>query len=292
MKARDIAPYAAAIGVVLSDWPLIETQPIRFYNGQSMCDPIMRGASNLRIMTGAEFADHMPMEQAIDILKTAFHSHAAGELTAPARHAVDAPDGSLVFTIGVDQGASQSMGFRVYQTIPDSPNDQQIVAAYDCKSGELQGIIIGDEVGTIRTGAIGGIAIDHLARTDARTMGMIGSGSQARTQIQAAAAVRELDDVKIYSPTERNRNQLAAELHQELACSVRAVSTPKQAVTDAAIVSTATRSTTPVIDIEWIPSGCHVNMLGPKFAGRSELSPAIGELVDVIVTDSFAQVAG
>ena len=182
------------------------------------------------------------------------------------------------------------MGFRVYETIPNSPDENQLVAAFDSRTGKLHGLIISSRVGTMRTGAIGGVAIDHLARKNASVMGVIGSGRQARAQILAATEVRDIEAVRIYSPTKRNREDLAAEMHNELSGSVEAVDTPKAAVTGAAIVSTATSSSEPVIDHAWLDPGCHLNMLGLKFIDRHEVAPDIRHFADVIVTDSLAQI--
>lgn len=244
-----------------------------------------------RRLTDEEFDRRVPMERALGAVERAFYEHAGGTLTAPPRFSLDLDGGSLVFTAGAatKQGV---MGFRVYETFPDSPDDQQLVSAYDSQTGEFLGSVLGYRVGAVRTGAIGGIAIDRLAREDAATLGIIGSGRQARTQLEAATVVRAFERVRVYSPTPAHRERFAREMSEKLDLTIAAVETPEDAVRGADVLITATSSHEPVFDPEWLSSGVHVNSLGPKFAGASELDPDVAERADRIATDSFAQVEG
>src|SRR5262245_29263948 len=154
------------------------------------------------------------MPAAIAAVARAFEARVAGTLVAPARHIVSFPEcGNLSFTIGGVGGEAALAGFRVYDTFDTAGAPHtQIVAVWDARTGTLQGIILGERLGDLRTGAIGGLAIRHMARADAGTLGVIGSGAQARTQIMAAAAVRRLRAVRIYSRSEEKRRAFASEM--------------------------------------------------------------------------------
>lgn len=243
------------------------------------------------VLTDEEFDQRVPMERAIEAIEHAFGEHAAGTLVAPPRFSLDLDGGSLVFTVGA---ATQRgvMGFRVYETFPDSPDDQQLVSVYDSSTGRFLGSVLGYRVGAVRTGAIGGVAIDRMAREDATTLGIIGSGRQARTQLEAATVVRGFETVRIHSPTPEHRKRFANEMGERLDLAIDSVETPEDAVRGADVLIVATNSREPVFDPEWLSSGAHVNTLGPKFAGVSELDPAIGERATLIATDSLAQVEG
>ncbi len=243
-----------------------------------------------RILTDEEFEGQLSMTTAIRVIERAIESHGEGGLDAPSRFSIDAENGSLVFTVGMETNAFNVMGFRVYETIPESPDEHQLVATYDSDTGTFEGVIIGHRVGAVRTGAIGGVAIDRLARSDAKTVGVLGSGRQARTQLEAAATVRDLDEVNVYSPTTDNREQFAAELGPGLGLDANAVSTSEAAVRGADVLITATSSREPVFDSDWLEPGVHVNSVGPKFETAHELDPAVAANSDVIVTDSLAQV--
>lgn len=244
------------------------------------------------ILTDAEFDDLVPMTAAVHAIRDGIASHATGDLVAPSRFGVEGEQGSLVFTAGVETAATHVMGFRVYETVPDSPPGNQLVVTYDGETGALEGIVVGDRVGAVRTGAIGGVAIDELARPAATTVGVVGSGRQARTQLRAAATVRDLEHVAVFSPTREHRERFASNLGADLDLAIDAVDSSEAAVRDADIVITATTSRDPVVDPDSLAPGVHVNTVGPKFVDANELDPAIADMSDVIVTDSLAQVDG
>lgn len=250
----------------------------------------MNDNSPYQILTDEEFDENVSMDVAIHAIQQAIESHGRGGLDAPSRFSVDAENGSLVFTVGMETDAFNVMGFRVYETIPDSPDDHQLVATYDSDSGVFEGVIIGHRVGATRTGAIGGVAIDLLARSDINTVGILGSGRQARTQLEAAATVRDIEKVNVYSPTTSHREQFATDRSHEFGLDVTAVSSAETAVRGADVLITATASREPVFDPKWLDPGVHINTVGPKFKPAHELAPAVAAKSDVIVTDSLAQV--
>lgn len=161
---------------------------------------------------------------------------------------------------------------------------------FDSRSGELRGLVLGNRLGAMRTGAIGGAAIKLLAREDARILGVIGAGRQARTQIEAAAAVRPLERVRVFSRTPARREAFAAEMAATTGVPVEAVETAEEAVRGADILICATTSATPVFDPAWLAPGTHVTTVGPKFAGAHEISLDVAARSAVIATDSPAQV--
>jgi ornithine cyclodeaminase len=243
------------------------------------------------ILTDSEVLALADMGAAIEAVGRAFEARAAGTLVAPARHGVAFPGlGDLIFTIGGVTGSTALAGFRVYDTFDtgDAPHTQ-IVAVWDAKGGALQGIILGERLGDLRTGAIGGVAIRHMARSDAESVGIIGSGAQARTQIAAAAAVRCLRTVRVYSRNAENRRAFATEMGKKLDLDISPVGAAREAVVGADIVICATSSDTPVMEAGWLAPGAHVNMLGRKTRDRHELGLDVAERAAVIATDSPAQ---
>ncbi|HEX6120123.1 MAG TPA: hypothetical protein VFZ03_11815 [Dongiaceae bacterium] len=243
------------------------------------------------VLTDSEVLALADMGAVIEAVGRAFEARNAGTLVAPARHGVAFPGlGDLIFTIGGVAGSTALAGFRVYDTFDagDAPHTQ-IVAVWDAKSGALQGIILGERLGDLRTGAIGGIAIRHMARRDAANLGLIGSGAQARTQVAAAAAVRRLRAVRVYSRNAENCRAFAVEMSKALDLDIAPVGSAREAVAGADIVICATSSDTPVIEAGWLAPGAHVNMLGRKTRDRRELGVEVAERAAVIATDSPAQ---
>lgn len=229
------------------------------------------------------------MAIALQAIEDAMLSKSRGALIAPPRHSVAfRPYGNLVFTIGGMIDDLPLAGFRVYGTFEGQANDQ-LVAVWSAKDGRLKGVIIGGRLGEIRTGAIGGIAIRHMSAPGAGTVGVVGAGRQARTQLEAAARVRDLRSARVYSRSERTRASFVDEMQRILAVPIQSVASARAAVDGADIVICATTSPSPVIEASWLKPGAHVNTVGPKTLSEHELGTDIGELADVIATDSPAQ---
>ena len=170
-------------------------------------------------------------------------------------------------------------------------DSDQAVLVWD-GTGRLSGCVVGNELGARRTGALGAAAVDALARPDSATVGIVGSGVQAWTQLWAISAVRSLSSVRIFSPTPDNREAFAGRALAELGLSAAACDTAQDAVADADIVVLATRAERPVVDAAWIRPGAHVNTVGPKLASAHETPTKLADAAAVVVTDSPDQAAG
>jgi ornithine cyclodeaminase/alanine dehydrogenase-like protein (mu-crystallin family) len=144
-------------------------------------------------------------------------------------------------------------------------------------------------LGQIRTGAASGLATRYMAAPDAGTLGIIGSGFQARSQIAAITAVRSFQQVKIWSRDAGKRNSFAVECAREFSIPVAAVETAEEAVRGSAIVVTATNAKDPVLSSEWIAPGTHINAMGSNQARRRELPAELIRRADWIAVDSMEQ---
>jgi ornithine cyclodeaminase len=247
------------------------------------------------VLTDEHVREWLPMAVAVEKMEDAFREMAAGTLAAPPRFRVEGGEGDLVFTAGAATGPEGVIGFRVYDTFPEratSAEQKQLVAVYDVQDGRFKGVIIGRLLGSMRTGGIGGVAVKHLSRPDSKILGVIGTGYQARTQVMAALAVREIEQVQLYNRTKARAEQFAAWVEETHDTAVRVVESAREAVAGADIVICATNSGTPVIESGWLEPGVHVNNIGPKLAGRHELPTDVADVCDLIVTDSPAQVEG
>lgn len=130
----------------------------------------------------------------------------------------------------------------------------------------------------MRTGGSAGLGADALARRDARTLGMLGSGGMARTFLEAIAAVRPLGAVRVYSPTPAHRERFAAEMSHQLGIAVEAVASAREAVVGADIVATATDAMHQTFDPAWLAPGAHVTCVT-----RREVNEALLARANVVV---------
>ncbi|MFK0160938.1 ornithine cyclodeaminase family protein [Rhizobium sp. NPDC090279] len=243
----------------------------------------------MKIMKDEDLAGTALMPVAIEALEAAFAAKARGMFISPSRHHVAFPgNGDLVFTVGGILGERPLAGFRVYETF-DGPEHSQIVALWSANNAKLKGIVLGERLGQIRTGAIGGIAIRHLSAPNARTIGVIGSGAQARTQLIAAAAVREIEAIRVFSRDEKSRKAFAKEMQRALGIAIEPVKSVAEAVADADIVLCATDSDVPVIHASELKPGVHINTVGPKTLTGHEIGLDIADAADLIATDSLEQ---
>ncbi|NUB89924.1 ornithine cyclodeaminase family protein [Haloterrigena sp. SYSU A558-1] len=242
------------------------------------------------ILTDGDVYSQFDYETVVDAMRDAFAERAAGTLEAPPRWYVEAGEGELVFTVGAATGPTNAAGFRVYETHGSGEDHTQLVVVFDATTGTVEGLIVGHATGSLRTGGIGGVAIDCLAREDCETLGVLGAGVQARTQVGAACAVRDFDEVLIYSPTPESRTAFAETAAEDVEPPVRAVDDPKPVVREADALVCATDSTDPVFDPDWLEAGTHVTTIGPRFRDAHELPLEVVNRADVIATDSLSQV--
>jgi len=228
---------------------------------------------------------------AVEKMEDALGELASGDLLAPPRFSLDIDAGSIVFTAGAATGTEQVLGFRAYDTFGGASTDtDQVVAVFDARHGRLKGLVIGSRIGALRTGALGGVAIKHLAKPDSPTLAVIGAGAQARSQIEAALAVREVSQVLLSSRTIASAESLRDEVVERYKLECLVVPSPRDAVAEADIVICATSSASPVLESHWIKPGTHVTTVGPKLFGAQELPSDFGSRCTVVTTDSLNQV--
>lgn len=142
---------------------------------------------------------------------------------------------------------------------------------FDAESGDPLALIDGAAMNPYKTGAVGGVAADALAREDADTVAIIGSGPQAKGQLRALDVVRDIQTVNVYSRTPENREGFAAIMNDELDASVGAVASSDAAVEGSDIVVTATAAPKPVFDGDLLEPGMHVTAMG-------QYDPAVREV--------------
>ena len=144
------------------------------------------------------------------------------------------------------------------------------------RNGEPLALINDGVLQHMRVGGGAGIGARHLARKNASSVGILGSGGMARTYLEAFHVVRPIKRAKVFSPTADNRNRFAAEMSAKLGIPVEPVATAREAVRGVDILATCTDSMDPTFSAEWLEPGMHVTMLGPR-----ELSQDVLDRCDV-----------
>ncbi len=162
---------------------------------------------------------------------------------------------------------------------------------FDGSTGELLAIMQADRLGQRRTGAASGVATKFLARDDASRVGILGTGWQAESQLEALCRVRPIVEVRCFSPQASRRRTFAERMAKTLGISVRPVDSAEEAIRGMDVVVTATDSPKPVVRGEWLDPGVHVNAIGANRPGSRELDAAAIQRFTFIAADSVEQAA-
>ena len=245
----------------------------------------------IRILSAADVRAALPMPKAIDAMRHAYSQLSAGKAIAPQRQHLSTDKGVTLIMPAYLPERSE-FGIKVVSVYDDNPNLElpritATVLVLDPATGVPKAIMDGASLTAIRTGAGGGVAADLLARQDAKTVGVFGAGVQARAQLQAVMAVRDITNVNLISRTLTSAEQFAAEISEwKDAPEVYRVRTPEAVVQDADIVICATTSGTPLFDGNALPPGTHITAVGTFVPEKREVDTTTIRRADRIVVDS------
>ena len=231
-------------------------------------------------LTESEVVELLPMPEAIRMMRLAFEALRKGEAQSQPRRRLILKTGSVLHSMAGAWG--DYFGTKFYSTNPKH-GAHFLFALYDAATAEPLALLEANHLGQIRTGAATGYATDLLAAPHAATLGIIGSGFQARSQLEAVRAVRRIREVRAWSRNSERLNRFAAET------GAQAVSTAEEAVRGAEIVVTATNAKDPVLAAEWIAPGTHVKAVGSNIATRRELPAELVRAAALIAADSIEQ---
>ena len=188
--------------------------------------------------------------------------------------------------MGAAWGAKSVHGLKAYAGMKGA---QFHVLLYSSSDGRLKAMIEADLFGQLRTGAASGIATRRMARADAATLGVIGTGRQSRAQVLAVCAVRPIQRVNVFARTPASRETYAHELERELGIEVRPAASAEACVAEVDIVITITKSAEPVLRGAWLAPGTHVNAAGANSADRREVDADAVLRAALTVTDHVEQ---
>lgn len=223
---------------------------------------------NVRIIDAQSVEEVLTMPACVDVLDRAMRAVSKGEISAPPRLWTTV-SGSEHDLFGLMPGSTEALdvyGAKVISLHPGNarkglPTIQGFIALFDRATGTPAALVEGASVTAIRTAAASGLATRELARSDARSHGIFGTGVQAVTHIDAIAAVRSIDKVVVWGRDIDKARSLAAHQADRTGLDVVATDDPMQAAT-CDIVSTVTAAREPVLHGDWLLPGTHINLVG------------------------------
>lgn len=239
------------------------------------------------LLTEADVRAILTMPLALEAVETAFRRLGDGAAVSHSRRRLNIPGKTMLNYMAAADVAGGYLGLKIYSISRGAA--RFVVPLFRAETGELVALIEADYLGQMRTGAASGVATRVMAREDARTAGIIGTGLQARTQLEAVAMARKLERVRAFGRDVQRREKFAEEMTRRLGVPVMPASSAEEAVRGADIVITSTTSKTPVVAGRWIEPGAHINAIGANFAEKRELDAEAVRRCDVIAADSVEQ---
>ena len=202
---------------------------------------------------------HLRMTDLIPAMEKALIVFSAGKVTQPVRSVikVDPPGGFLGLMPAL---TPEGLGLKAVTFYPSNaergiPTHMATIFLVEPQTGTPLAIMDGRLITEMRTAAVSAVATKLLAAPDARILGILGSGVQARSHLEALRLVRQFEEIRVWSPTREHAKQFAEEIGG-IAVSA------EEAVRGADVVVTVTNSKTPVLKGSWLKPGCHVNAIG------------------------------
>jgi alanine dehydrogenase len=238
-------------------------------------------------LSESDVRELLTMELALKAVEDSFLMLADGSALQHPRARLNPASNSYLHYMAAADSREHYMGLKIYTSSPQGL--KFIVPLFDTESGDLLAMIEANYLGQVRTGAASGLATRLMARPDAKSIGIIGTGLQAHTQLQAIALVRKIERIRAFGRNEERRANFASEMTERLKIPVEAVNSAEAAVRDADIVVTSTNSTKPVLEGRWLTPGTHINAIGANFPQKRELDSDAVARAAIIAVDSREQ---
>jgi alanine dehydrogenase len=226
--------------------------------------------------------DLMNMSDVINVVEEAFRLWGEGKVNMPAKAYLLVEHGDFR---AMPAALSGCAGIKWVNAHPQNrsrnlPSVMAIMICNDPETGYPLAIMDATEITAFRTGAAAAIASKYLARRDSRTLGIIGAGCQAYTQILAHAELFELNSINVFDISKAAVDRLINSFPE---LPIGSYSIQEAVASD--IICTLTPSRKPIIKKEWIVAGTHINAVGADAAGKEELDPSILKEAIVVVDD-------
>lgn len=254
-------------------------------------------AHDIQIVTEAELRAVVGLDLTIiDVIEQAFAALAKGGVVMPPILSMDLHDANgevdvkTAYIPGFDGFAIKvSPGFFDNPKL-GLPSLNGLMILFSAKTGLVEALFLDNGYLTdIRTAAAGAVAARHLAPAHVETAGVIGTGVQARLQMQAAHLVRPFARVLVHGRDMGKARACAAELARALGIRAEAIADPATLVAESQLVVTTTPARTPILKADWLHPGLHITAMGSDQTGKHEIEPAALMAADAYICDRVSQ---
>jgi alanine dehydrogenase len=231
----------------------------------------------VRVLSQLEVIALLPMEECIEVMEAALGALGRGDAQLPLRSVLRLPEGKGLFGVMPARlGTPASLGLKAIAVFPGNEGSrldshQGLVLLFDPDTGAPIAVLDASSITAIRTAAVSAVATRALARPEAGDLGLLGSGVQARSHLEAMAKVRKLRRVRAFGPNAERLARFVRWAQDQLAIVVEPATNPRDAVLGADLLCTVSASATPLVQGDWVSEGAHINAVGSSIPTTREL---------------------
>ena len=237
------------------------------------------------------------IEELIQALEQAHVQFSTGKAVMPVRQVVPLPEiRGRMSSMPAYLSDDRVLGMKVVTYFQDNPRQGlpailATISLYSAETGKLVAVMDGTYITAIRTACASAMATRILANPETPVMGILGAGVQARAHVRALCKVRRIHRIKVYSPSGKSARRLKEELGPEVGVNIEPVATAEEAVRGADLVVTATTAKEPVLRVDWLKPGVHINAVGSHRPDVRELDAVTVKRAKVVVDSREAIMA-
>ena len=246
------------------------------------------------LLTEEHVRSVLPMAELIACMESALGRFSSGEVQQPIRTVLNVgPQKHWWGLMPAYVNQPPIMGAKIV-TVFDTNTDrglhthQAVIVLLDPGTGTLRAVMDGRYITEARTGAVSAVSARYLSRAAASTLAIIGTGVQARGHLDAFTEVRQLQEVRIWSPKRASRERFVKEVQPHAGVPLHAAESAEEAVRGADLIVLATSSAHPVVDVSWIAAGSHIVSVGAPRPDQREIDPALTACARVFVDSKAA----
>lgn len=246
--------------------------------------------NNVLWLNKSEVESLLDMKGTLDVVEEAFRQHGLRKVQMPSKlYLYYKKHNGDLRTMPAYLEEQDITGVKIVNVHPDNPAKglptvMALVVLNSTETGAPLAVMDGTYLTDMRTGAAGGVAVKYLARKNAKTVGLVGVGNQAKKQLLAINEVRDIDEVKVISRSEKGMLAFKDEMEKTVGCDIIVKKSVKD-VCDCDILVTTTPSSKPVVMDEWVLDGTHINAIGADAVGKQELDSKLLRRSRIIVDD-------
>lgn len=237
---------------------------------------------SVRLISNKEITSLLSLGKTIEVVEKVFAEYAYGRtvtppvLTLPVISQRGEINVKICYVDDLQVAGGKVVSFYEGNAEKGLPSVMGTILLFNGETGELFALMDGGYITTARTGALGALSAKYLAREDAKIVGVIGAGTQARIQLEALKLVKpQINEIRVFSRTQTNTQRYADEMKSKLGIPVQVVGSVREAVEGTSIIITATNAYEPLVNDDWLSPGVHIIDIGADGEGMQELDPEI-----------------